>query len=70
MYIFILKKDLSNFDTSSILINSNYTNNKNGGRVFTQGEINFYENGYSNFDLNVNEEDDSLHFEKVINTYF
>jgi len=61
MYIFILKKDLSNFDTSSILVNSNYNNQKNGGRVFTQGD------NYD--DLNENEEEDSLHFEKIMNTY-
>lgn len=60
MYNFILKKDLSNFDTSSLLMNSNFNNNKVGGRVFTQGDI---------YDFNENEEENSLHFEKIINTY-
>lgn len=60
MYLLILKKDLSNFDTSSLLINSNYNHNRYGGRVFTQGDI---------YDLNENEEENSLPYERIMNTY-
>ena len=60
MYIFILKKDLSNIDTSSLLINSNNNNTKNGGRVFTQGEI---------YSLQENEDESLIHFDKIMNTY-
>ncbi len=54
MYYFILKKDLSNNDTSSLI-------NKNGGRVHTQGDMD---------NLLENDEENTMNFDKIINTCY
>lgn len=55
MYIFILKKDLSNNDTSSILIN------KNGGRVYTHGDID---------NLLEIDDENTINFDKIANNCY
>ena len=58
MYIFILKKDLSNNDTSSLILN-----NKNGeGRVHTQGDAENY--------LIEMDDENTINFDKIMNTCY
>jgi len=55
MYNFILKKDLSNIDTSSLLLKQN-----GEGRIQTHGNID-----HNVFDI---DQDNTIQFDKIINT--